>query len=78
MLAGQTFVLTGTLTTLNRNDAKAQLQSLGAKVAGTVSKSTSWLVAGSAAGSKLAKAQSLGISVLDENGLIELLKEHGL
>jgi DNA ligase (NAD+) len=78
VLAGQTFVLTGTLTTLNRNDAKAQLQSLGAKVAGTVSKNTSWVVAGDAAGSKLAKAESLGISVLDEIGLIELLKEHGL
>ena len=73
-LEGQTFVLTGTLTTLNRNDAKAQLQSLGAKVSGSVSKSTSYVVAGDAAGSKLAKAQSLGIPIMDESELIELLE----
>jgi DNA ligase (NAD+) len=77
-LEGQTFVLTGTLTTLNRNDAKARLQSLGAKVSGSVSKSTSFVVAGDAAGSKLAKAQSLGVPVLDESELVELLKEHEL
>ncbi|UJF23421.1 NAD-dependent DNA ligase LigA [Shewanella sp. OMA3-2] len=73
-LKGQTWVLTGTLTQLNRNDAKAQLQALGAKVAGSVSKNTDCLVAGEAAGSKLAKAQELGIKVIDENSLIAILQ----
>jgi len=77
-LEGQTFVLTGTLTTLNRNEAKAQLRSLGAKVSGSVSKHTSFVVAGDAAGSKLAAAQSLGVPILDESELVKLLKEHGL
>ncbi|MPY26733.1 NAD-dependent DNA ligase LigA [Shewanella psychropiezotolerans] len=72
-LKGQTWVLTGTLTQLNRNDAKAQLQALGAKVAGSVSKNTDCLVAGEAAGSKLTKAQDLGIKILDEEGLLALL-----
>ncbi|MCE9686907.1 NAD-dependent DNA ligase LigA [Shewanella sp. AS16] len=73
ILKGQTWVLTGTLTRLNRNDAKAQLQALGAKVAGSVSKNTDCLVAGEAAGSKLAKAQELGIKILDEDALLALL-----
>ncbi|WP_434938216.1 NAD-dependent DNA ligase LigA [Shewanella sp. HL-SH8] len=73
-LKGQTWVLTGTLTQLNRNDAKAQLQALGAKVAGSVSKNTDCLVAGEAAGSKLAKAQELGVKVIDEDGLIAILQ----
>jgi len=72
-LKGQTWVLTGTLTQLNRNDAKAQLQTLGAKVAGSVSKNTDCVVAGEAAGSKLAKAQELGVKVIDEQGLLDLL-----
>ncbi|MCL1063601.1 NAD-dependent DNA ligase LigA [Shewanella benthica] len=72
-LKGQTWVLTGTLTKLNRNDAKAQLQALGAKVAGSVSKNTDCLVAGEAAGSKLTKAQDLGIKILDEDGLLAVL-----
>ncbi|RPA55019.1 NAD-dependent DNA ligase LigA [Shewanella vesiculosa] len=72
-LKGQTWVLTGTLTQLNRNDAKAQLQALGAKVAGSVSKNTDCVVAGEAAGSKLAKAQELGVKVIDEQGLLDLL-----
>lgn len=71
-LKGQTWVLTGTLTQLNRNDAKAQLQTLGAKVAGSVSKNTDCLVAGEAAGSKLAKAQELGVKVIDEEALLAL------
>ncbi|MCL1140682.1 NAD-dependent DNA ligase LigA [Shewanella pneumatophori] len=72
-LKGQTWVLTGTLTQLNRNDAKGQLQALGAKVAGSVSKNTDCLVAGAAAGSKLAKAQELGVKVIDEEALIAIL-----
>nr|AKZ66527.1 LigA [Francisella tularensis subsp. novicida] len=72
-LKGQTWVLTGTLTQLNRNDAKAQLQALGAKVAGSVSKNTDCLVAGAAAGSKLTKAQELGVKVINEEGLIAIL-----
>lgn len=72
-LKGQTWVLTGTLTQLNRNDAKAQLQALGAKVAGSVSKNTDCLVAGAAAGSKLTKAQELGVKVIDEEALIAIL-----
>lgn len=73
-LKGQTWVLTGTLNQLNRNDAKAQLQVLGAKVAGSVSKNTDCLVAGEAAGSKLAKAQELGVKVIGEDELLALLE----
>jgi DNA ligase (NAD+) len=72
-LKGQTWVLTGTLVQLNRNDAKARLQALGAKVAGSVSKNTDCLVAGEAAGSKLTKAQDLGVKVIDEEALLQLL-----
>jgi DNA ligase (NAD+) len=72
-LAGQTFVLTGTLPTLEREQAKALLEAAGAKVAGSVSKKTSYVVAGDAAGSKLDKARELGITVIDEAGLRELL-----
>ena len=75
-LAGLTYVLTGTLNTLNRNDAKARLQQLGAKVSGSVSAKTDALVAGEKAGSKLTKAQDLGIDVLTEDDLIELFKKH--
>jgi DNA ligase (NAD+) len=66
LLAGQTWVLTGTLQNMSRNEAKAFLESLGAKVAGSVSKKTSCVVAGQDAGSKLDKAQELGVKVLDE------------
>jgi DNA ligase (NAD+) len=72
-LSGQTFVLTGTLPTLSREDAKAQIEAAGGKVAGSVSKKTTHVVAGVEAGSKLDKAQALGISVLDEAGLMALL-----
>ena len=72
-LEGRTIVLTGTLATLTREAATEQLQALGAKVAGSVSKKTSYVVAGSDAGSKLAKARELGVPVLDESGLQELL-----
>ncbi len=72
-LADKTYVLTGTLTQLKRNDAKASLQALGAKVSGSVSAKTDYVVAGEAAGSKLTKAQELNIPVIDENELIALL-----
>lgn len=72
-LAGLTFVLTGTLEKYNRTDAGNQLKALGAKVSGSVSKKTSYVVAGAAAGSKLAKAQSLGVPVLDEDALDRIL-----
>ena len=75
-LAGQTFVLTGTLPTLSRDQAKDMLEALGAKVAGSVSKKTHGVVAGAEAGSKLDKAQALGIPVLDEAGLLALLASH--
>ena len=72
-LAGKTFVLTGTLDTMSRDDAKRALQALGAKVTGSVSKRTDFVVAGANPGSKLDKAQTLGIPVLDDEGLVELL-----
>ncbi|MDR3446784.1 MULTISPECIES: NAD-dependent DNA ligase LigA [unclassified Dyella] len=75
-LDGQTIVLTGTLTSLSRDEAKERLEALGAKVAGSVSKKTSFVVAGEAAGSKLDKAQELGVEVWDEARLIELLATH--
>ena len=73
-LSGQTVVLTGTLPTLSRDAAKAMLEEAGAKVAGSVSQKTSYVVAGSEAGSKLEKALALGIPVLDEAGLLALIK----
>lgn len=73
--AGKTIVLTGSLSQLSRDDAKAQLVALGAKVAGSVSKKTDLVIAGEAAGSKLAKAQELGIAVIDEDEMLRLLGE---
>ena len=73
-LSGQTIVLTGTLPTLSRDEAKAMLEEAGAKVAGSVSQKTSYVVAGAEAGSKLEKALALGVPVLDEAGLLSLLK----
>ncbi|WBY01969.1 NAD-dependent DNA ligase LigA [Ramlibacter tataouinensis] len=72
-LAGKTVVLTGTLPTLSRDEAKDLLEAAGAKVAGSVSKKTSYVIAGAEAGSKLDKAQELGLPVLDEKGLRQLL-----
>ena len=72
-LAGLTFVLTGTLENYSRADAGARLKALGAKVTGSVSKKTSYVVAGEAAGSKLAKAESLGVPVLDEAALERII-----
>ena len=73
-LAGRTFVITGTLPTLSREDAKERLEAAGAKVAGSVSKKTHYVIAGAEAGSKLTKAQELGVPVLDEAGMLELLQ----
>ena len=73
VLLGKTFVITGSFDAMSRNDIKAALQALGAKVSGSVSKNTNTLVAGSAAGSKLAKATELGIEILDESGVLALL-----
>jgi len=72
-LAGKTFVLTGTLPTLSRDEAKELLEAAGAKVAGSVSKKTDYVLAGEEAGSKLDKARELGLIVLDEPGLRALL-----
>jgi len=74
-LAGNTYVLTGTLSSLKRDDAKHMLQQLGAKVSGSVSKKTTAVIAGESAGSKLTKAENLGIPVLDEADLRALLAE---
>lgn len=77
-LQGETWVLTGTLTEMTRDEAKERLEKLGAKVAGSVSKKTACVVAGEAAGSKLTKAESLGVRVLDEDGFRSLLESHGV
>ena len=74
-LAGQTWVLTGTLETLTRDQAKARLLALGAKVSGSVSAKTYCVVAGASAGSKLSKAEALGIEVCDESALLTLLEQ---
>ena len=68
-------MLTGTLPTLGRDQAKDMLEAAGAKVSGSVSKKTSYVVAGTEAGSKLDKAQELGIPVLDEAGMLALLEQ---
>jgi DNA ligase (NAD+) len=74
-LLGKVLVLTGTLPTLSRDAAKEMIEAAGGKVSGSVSKKTDWVVAGEEAGSKLDKARDLGISVLDEAGLLALLAE---
>ncbi len=76
-LEGQTIVLTGTLQALTRDAAKEKLEALGAKVSGSVSKKTSFVVAGTEAGSKLDKATELGVEVWDEGQLLALLQKHG-
>ncbi len=73
VLAGKTLVLTGTLPTLTRDEAKAMIEAAGGKVSGSVSKKTDYVVAGVEAGSKLDKAQELGVAIIDEVGLLDLL-----
>jgi len=77
-LAGKVYVITGTLSEMGRDDAKSYLQALGGKVTGSVSAKTDCLLAGEKAGSKLTKAQGLGIEILDEAGFIELLRDLGV
>jgi DNA ligase (NAD+) len=76
-VAGKTFVLTGTLPTLKRNEAAERIKRAGGKVSGSVSKSTHYVVAGSEAGTKLEKAQELGVTVLEEAALLQLLEAQG-
>jgi DNA ligase (NAD+) len=73
VLAGLTFVLTGTLPTLSRDDAKALIEAQGGKVAGSVSKKTDYVVAGADAGSKLDRAQELGVRIIDAEALAALI-----
>jgi DNA ligase (NAD+) len=77
-LADQIFVLTGSLSRMGRNQAKAILQSLGAKVSGSVSAKTDYLVAGEKAGSKLTKATNLGVTILTEEEMLVLFEQHGI
>jgi DNA ligase (NAD+) len=74
-LAGKTFVLTGTLPRLTREEATEMIEARGGKVTGSVSGATDYVVAGAEAGSKLEKANKLGIAVLDEEGLRRILRE---
>ena len=75
IFTGKTFVLTGTLPTLGREDAKALIENVGGKVSGSVSKKTDFVVAGADAGSKLTKAQELGVGVIDETDLLKMLSD---
>ena len=74
---GQTFVITGTLSSMTRREAESKVKALGATTTSSVSRKTNWLVAGESAGSKLASAERLGVPVLDEDGLLALLEEPG-
>jgi len=74
-LNGQTYVLTGTLSSMSRDQASQQIKALGAKVSSSISKNTTALVAGDKAGSKLQKAEKLGVPVMTEQMLVQLLEE---
>ena len=76
LLAGKTFVLTGTLQTMSREEVKQKLLTLGARVSGSVSNKTSFVIAGVDPGSKYDKAQALGVTILDEKDLLEMMKRH--
>jgi DNA ligase (NAD+) len=76
-LRGQTFVLTGTLAAMSRDQAKAKIEALGGKVSGSISARTNYLVCGENPGSKLDRATALGVAVLDEEGLLALLQPAG-
>lgn len=76
-LLGKTFVITGSLASMTRDEAKEKLQAVGAKVTGSVSAKTDYLLAGEKAGSKLGKAEKLGVTVIDEIGLEKLLSTDG-
>ena len=74
-LSGKTFILTGTLDTLSRDQAKVRLQALGAKVSGSVSENTNYLVVGAKPGAKLKKAKDLGVEIMDEQAFIFFLEK---
>ncbi|MEG1366540.1 MAG: BRCT domain-containing protein, partial [Oscillospiraceae bacterium] len=77
ILLGKTIVVTGTLPTLSRNDAEALIVKNGGKAAGSVSKKTSYVLAGEAAGSKLTKATELGVEILDEAAFLDMINKQG-
>jgi len=76
LFEGLTFVLTGTLPTMSRDEASEKIKAMGGKVSGSVSKKTDYVVAGEAAGSKLTKANELGVKVIDEEKLLQMIENN--